>query len=58
MIVQDHKAEEGAMHILLFDRELRRLVELLDNPKRRVSDEAKEFASKLRAALKDARKDA
>ena len=51
MIVQDHKAEKGAMHIVLFDRELRRLVELLDNPKRKVSNEAKEFASELRDAI-------
>lgn len=51
MIVQDHKAEQGAMHILLFDRELRDLIELLDNPKKKVSKGAKDFAKELRAEI-------
>ena len=51
MIVQDHKAEKGAMHLVLFDRELRKLIELLENPKRKVSDEAKTFGQELRVEI-------
>lgn len=51
MIVHDHPIEEGMMYLLLTDRELRRLVELLAKPKRRVSDDAKKFGLELREAI-------
>lgn len=53
MIVQNHKAEEGAVHIVLFGRELPRLFELLGNPKKRVSKEAKAFGQELRSEVKN-----
>lgn len=51
MLVNDHPVEQGMMYLLLSDRELRQLVELLAKPKRSVSDEAKAFGLELREAI-------